>query len=226
MQQSMTLLSCQPMHQLNLANKVVAALFPVEVITSISADAASVSLVLPYIRMLTKSYFHLLEMFMMRRKVDWHQKEPRPYTSLRVTAVFWTQVLMLTCLYMFTPYHIPFFTTHCHVMIYFHVYVYNHWPLHCMYYIHWRFLIWVNQIGFGSELSEIAYSSQKTYWCNFSFEDTLNASLTVPMWICAHLNWWRTYTPLYSCMWPKVERRPPECQGCSNDAESDVECIW
>ena len=68
MQQSMTLLSCQPMHQLDLANKVVAALFPVEVITSISADAASVSLVLSYICMLTKSYFLLLEMFMMRRK--------------------------------------------------------------------------------------------------------------------------------------------------------------
>ena len=43
-------------HQLDLANKVVAALLPVEEITkSISADAASVSVVLPYIRMLTKS---------------------------------------------------------------------------------------------------------------------------------------------------------------------------
>ena len=42
--------------QLDLANKVVAALLPVEEITkSISADAASVSVVLPYIRMLTRS---------------------------------------------------------------------------------------------------------------------------------------------------------------------------
>ena len=42
-------------HQLDLANKVVAALSPVEEITrSLSSDTASVSLVLSYIRMLTK----------------------------------------------------------------------------------------------------------------------------------------------------------------------------
>ena len=42
-------------HQLDLANKVVAALSPVEEITRpLSSDTASVSLVLPYIRMLTK----------------------------------------------------------------------------------------------------------------------------------------------------------------------------
>ena len=35
-----------------------------------------------------RGYFHLLEMFMMRREIDWHQKEPRPFSSLRVTTMF------------------------------------------------------------------------------------------------------------------------------------------
>ena len=43
-------------HQLDLANKIVAALSPVEEITkSISANAASVSAIIPFIRMLHRS---------------------------------------------------------------------------------------------------------------------------------------------------------------------------
>ena len=34
-----------------------------------------------------RGYFHLLEMFMMRSEIDWHQKEPRPFSALRVTTV-------------------------------------------------------------------------------------------------------------------------------------------
>ena len=44
-------------HQLELVTKVVAALSPTEAVTkSISADAASVSVVLPFVRILSKTF--------------------------------------------------------------------------------------------------------------------------------------------------------------------------
>ena len=44
-------------HQLELATKVVAALSPIEEVTkSISADAASISVVLPFVRILSKTF--------------------------------------------------------------------------------------------------------------------------------------------------------------------------